>query len=181
MYSKTTNGQFLSCLQNQILNASCIYINITYHEDIFGITVIELDKKISPENKRNISLLDLFSYGFCFKSQSDAIIFHRLRHYTYCISNHIFTSYFKNYITISQFFFNMQPKKLIQQYKISKFHTVKTMEQPINSPQTLHSLALESYLVSTNYPCDNSNFSLNINGSKYICSTYINVIMLFIL
>ena len=128
--------------------------------------MIELNKNISPQNKRNISLLDFFSYGFCLKSQSDVIIFHRLHHYTYCISNHIFTSFFKNYITISRFIY-LEPKKLIQQYKISKFHTVKTMQQLINSPRTLLSLALESYLVSTkNYPCDNSNFSLNINGSK---------------
>ena len=99
----------------------------------------------------------------------------------FCISNHIFTSYFKNYITISRFFYLQPKKKKIQQYKISKFHTVTTMEQPINLPQTLCSLALETYLVSTNYPCDNSNFSLNINGSKYICSTYIKVNTLFIL
>ena len=41
------------------------------------------------------------------------------------------------------------------------------MEQSINTPQALASLTLETYLVSSNYPCNNSIFSLNINGHRY--------------
>ena len=43
------------------------------------------------------------------------------------------------------------------------------MEQSKNTPQALTLLALETYLVSSTYPCDyHSNFSLNINERRYI-------------
>ena len=52
---------------------------------------------------------------------------------------------------------------------ISIFQTVTSMEQSKNTPLALTSLALEAYLVSSNYPCDyHSNFSLNINDCRYI-------------
>ena len=52
---------------------------------------------------------------------------------------------------------------------ISIFQTVTSMEQSKNTPQALISLALEAYLVSSNYPCDyHSNFRLNINDCRYI-------------
>ena len=42
------------------------------------------------------------------------------------------------------------------------------MEQSKKTPQALTLLALETYLVSSNYQCNHSNFSLNINGHRYI-------------
>ena len=51
---------------------------------------------------------------------------------------------------------------------ISIFQTVTSMEQSKKTPQALTSLALETYLVSSNYQCNHSNFSLNINGRRYI-------------